>query len=123
MWGDQTWEEMTLGYFDVAVVRDHQSRSGAVRRYRVSRQVSTSTANSENPNRQHLGSNDEQFAEEFADSFLQKHDSNADGLLTRAEVPSIFGDYGFWTADQNYDSQITRDELIEAARGSRDRRR
>jgi hypothetical protein len=44
-------------------------------------------------------------------------------MIARSEVSTIFGDYGFWTADLNYDSQITRDELIEAARGSRDRRR
>lgn len=123
MWGDQTWEEMTLGYFDVAVLRDRNSRSGAVRRYRVSRQDSAETAGGQAHNRLEDGSDDQRFAEEFADKFIQKHDRNADVILTRSEVPPIFGDYGFWSTDQNYDSQITRDELIEAARGSRDRRR
>lgn len=123
MWGDQTWEEMTLGYFDVAVLRDRNSRSGAVRRYRVSSQDSAETAGGQAQSRLEDGSDDQRFAEEFADKFIQKHDRNADVILTRSEVPPIFSDYGFWSTDQNYDSQITRDELIEAARGSRDRRR
>jgi hypothetical protein len=123
MWGDQTWEEMTLGYFDVAVSRDRQSRSGAVRRYRVSRQASSEASDSQVRLRSEEGSDNQRYSVEFADSFIRKHDRNRDGMIARSEVSTIFGDYGFWTADLNYDSQITRDELIEAARGSRDRRR
>lgn len=124
MWGDQTWEEMTLGYFDVAVP------------YRVSglpsdsRQlaVSTSSGQSESRTRQSdrrfaFGGSrrrvlDEKSAVHFADEFLALYDSNGDGQLTMSEVPTVFKDYGFWIVDADRDGKVTREELVQAARGN-----
>lgn len=125
MWGDQTWEEMTLGYFDIAIPIQNPSAVSPS----VQHPVSTSTAaNADEESREALrpttllGSGkkslmNQEAAERYADSFLSKYDANQDGQLTMREVPNVFRDYGFWLVDTNRDGHVSREELILGARG------
>ena len=121
MWGDQTWEEMTLSYFDVAVPARREELIEAARQLVTSpsRSADAPSADAAGADSQALARQDPRRAEQFADQFLQRYDSNGDGRLTVREVPPIYRDYGFWIVDQDHDGQITREELIQAARGNR----
>jgi peroxiredoxin len=126
MWGDQTWEEMALGYFDVAVPYDASSSPGMRTTYR--RGSSAGAPDGRGPSIPRSGDQREpsptqdQLAEDFADDFLQRYDSNKDGVVTVKEVTTIFRDYGFQIVDTDRDRRITREELIQAARGRRENR-
>lgn len=108
MWGDQTWEEMTLGYFDVAIPLDSKGPDG-----RVARSPQTGNSRSGRPKRS------DEFVRNYVESTLKRFDSNQDGFITRGEVSAVFRDYGFWSVDKDKDGSISRSELEEAARGRR----
>jgi hypothetical protein len=63
-WGDQTWEEMMIGYFDVAVPFDDKTE--------------------ERPLEELLS------REEKADILLKRMDKNGDGVLVKEEIPQKF---------------------------------
>lgn len=110
MWGDQTFEEMTLGYFDVAIpMQDAQTPQQRRKNLSVALQVG----------RDHSVSLSAQHVAEFVESTLRRFDSNRDGIISWDETSSVFRNYGFVVVDQNHDARITRDELEAAARGDR----
>ncbi len=87
-WGDQTTDEMMIGYFDVLVPKDsHTGDQSSRTQYpdpsRIARRVS------------------------------QTLDGNSDGKLDRSEVPQRWQNQ-FNLLDQNQDNTITADELKES---------
>lgn len=116
MWGDQTWEEMALGYFDVAIPRKAteearqagkgRMKTGAPQLRRPAKASDDAEAN-------------QQFVDSYVKDMLSKYDSNNDGEISRKEVFGVFRDYGYWVLDSNRDEKITKEELEKAARGRR----
>jgi mono/diheme cytochrome c family protein len=94
-WGDQTWEEMAVAFFEVAQPRDteHQHTASTDQR---SQSTSRATA-------------------AFVDDYFQRFDSNRDGMLTRDELPVAVKHFRFRRYDADGDNMITRDELMAAA--------
>ncbi|MFO0943471.1 MAG: hypothetical protein U0930_22275 [Pirellulales bacterium] len=115
MWGDQTWEEMALGYFDVAIPR---KVTGEARQAQSSR-PRTGPPQSRRANTGKDGELNEKFVETYVNDMLAKYDSNKDGEIARKEVFGVFRDYGYWVLDSNRDEKITKEELEQAARGRR----
>lgn len=115
MWGDQTWEEMAVAFFEVSRPRNStgnlQGRSITQRSDRSNGPspipMNPSPANTENEN-----------AARYADEYLAKWDSNNDGIVSWEESPRVLRDFGFSRIDRNNDRQITRDELIQAGQAS-----
>jgi hypothetical protein len=103
MWGDQTWEEMALGYFDVAIP---VNSVGARKRNFAATKKSTGSSE-----------RSDEFVRNYVDKTLTRFDSNGDGIISRSEVSTVFRDYGFWSVDKDHDGLITRSELEETARG------
>jgi hypothetical protein len=98
-WGDQTFEEMFLAYFAIAIPLDRdtgpdpaQLRRQRERAHRIGRQ------------------------------FIQRFDSNGDGKLVRSELPASTATFAFGRLDRNGDEVITNDEAVEAARQGAGRR-
>jgi hypothetical protein len=85
-WGDQSWDEMLIGYFDVATPR---------------------TADGESPLMNELR---RQLAGIDASELLQRLDSNRDGVLQREEFPARLRDR-FDRLDTNRDQQVSVEEL------------
>lgn len=86
LWGDQSWEEMMIGYADVAIpVKGADSEL-------VAREIRRST----------LG--------DFAGRLFQTLDKNADGKIERHEVEPRW-QARFERVDQNGDGVVTREEL------------
>ncbi len=82
-WGDQTREEMMIGYFDIAMDRsDFESDNVDLKRHVVLVRV------------------------------MDRYDKNRDGIIERAEVPKpVVG--RFVSLDKNADSRVTFAELAE----------
>lgn len=101
-WGDQSFEEMAVAFFEVAVPR------GSLEEYRRSRR--------EPSEKEH------DVAQELADRLFERHDGDNDGLLSRNELPLAFAIFAFNRFDFDNDSLLTPDEVFEAALANETRR-
>jgi hypothetical protein len=99
-WGDQTWEEMAVAFFEVAVPRSGDAPV---------RDRSTTSAPTGPP------------PVSLADQFLERFDANRDGVVVESEVPPSVERFGFRSFDADGDGWLTRSEIEQAAR--RERRR
>jgi peroxiredoxin len=89
-WGDQTWEEMMIGFYDVVVpISKTEMEKGQVPDF--------------NPG-----------PEQIAKSLLDRFDKNHDGKITRDEIPSepFQMRFLFTQLDRNKDGVITLDEIV-----------
>ena len=99
-WGDQTWEEMAVAFFDVAtplqsdVAVSMDQQSGIPEE---SRQKIDAIANAK------------------VDAFFEKMDLDGDGLVRYEETSKTFQRFGFWSLDDNSDQIIDRAEVLEEA--------
>lgn len=91
-WGDQTWQEMMIAFFDVAIPVDPPNRT--VRR--TERRALTKDA--------------EDRAQRAADELIARFDRDGDGAVQRKETPNAFATFAFNRFDANRDKTITRDE-------------
>lgn len=99
MWGEQTWEEMALAFFEVArPVGGDEERA---------------------PRSSAAAEPEDVVAAARADRFLERFDADRDGVVVRTEAPRIVRDYSFSLLDADGDGRITRDEAIRAMRGRR----
>lgn len=100
-WGDQTWEEMMIGYFDVAVPVD-----------------SRADGEQEPSDRQQpLRTLIEKRIDEKAREIIDRYDKNDDGIVRRAEVPERL-QRTFDRLDANGDGEIDFEELRSRLRAS-----
>lgn len=93
-WGDQTWEEMMIAYFDISVPRDKESE----------KQGATAGAENEAELRKQ--------AEERADQLIARFDTDKDGKISFDELPQQFKQ-GITRFDTDGDKFVSRDELIK----------
>ena len=84
-WGDQTWEEMMIGYFDVAIPRDKSAEKSKP-----------------------ITNNNE--AALHASRIIAKHDKDGDGQVLRTEV-SEKGHNVFDQLDRDKNKIVTKEEL------------
>jgi hypothetical protein len=107
MWGDQTWEEMAVAFFEVSVPRTADGEN-----HRGWRQAGGSTQDTaaSTPRSPQVDAN------RYADEFLRRFDRNGDGVVHFAEATRIVQDYSFRIIDRDNDRRVTREELLEASR-------
>lgn len=102
-WGDQTWEEMAIAFFEVSQplkqpsdpTPDHISKAR--------------TKDIRPSDRSHA-------AEKFATDFLSALDRDRDGIVTFEEAPLSIQRFSFWRFDTNNDYKIDRAELLKLER-------
>ena len=121
MWGDQTWEEMAVAFFEVARPLELADSNVAARtinqrseRPMPQRSDRPSDSSSKNPD------TESPAAAAFADEYIGKWDANGDGIVGWEEAPKIQRDFGFSRIDSDGNGLLTREELIRASR-KRDR--
>ena len=95
-WGDQTWNEMMIGFFEVAVPRG----------YWESRRKSQPQGPTEA---------DRERAQRIADRLFERFDVNKDNRIDRDELPSTFRKFAFYRYDRNRDQVITSEEVYQFA--------
>lgn len=108
VWGDQTWEEMSVAFLEVA--KPLKQDSAVLELVNNSAEVNTTSKTMDEPTAGQT---------KYADDFLAKFDANKDGAVMVAEVPRIVKDYSFRRIDTDGNGSITREELIAAARMKR----
>ncbi len=108
VWGDQTWEEMSVAFLEVAKPVKKESGEHSPTKDAAVVQSAINELNEPTPGQL-----------EYADNFLAKFDANKDGSVIVAEVPRIIKDRSFDQIDADDNGSITRDELIAAARTKR----
>lgn len=96
-WGDQTFEEMAVAFFEVAQPRNLESKK------------STEVDSSNSLSKPTTSAKDATVVK----NFFERFDRNNDGRIMRSEVTKAMKHFAFRTYDSNGDDQITRDELLE----------
>ena len=98
-WGDQTWQEMAVAFFDIAHPLDQP---------RVVARPKEDPAAVALRNRR---------IQKDTDLFLSQLDRNGDGVVVPAETPDAFRKFGFRRMDQDGDGRLVRSEIeAEVAR-------
>lgn len=103
-WGDQTWEEMAVAFFEVSEPRGGESEPEP-QHNKQKLIVKTSDEKTEN-----------ESADKFVDQFFVRFDKNRDGRVEQHETPLGFRRFAFFDFDQNGDGKLTRDEIQAAAK-------
>ncbi|HUG90077.1 MAG TPA: alkyl hydroperoxide reductase, partial [Planctomycetaceae bacterium] len=96
-WGDQTWEEMAVAFFEVAVPRGAAPASRPARR-----------APAEPPPRR------TREAGAFVRRFFERFDHNRDGAVDESELPLSIRRFGFWELDEDGDGRLVPAEIENA---------
>lgn len=101
-WGDQTWEEMAIAFFDVSRPRKPkldapEDQTAASGKKSVSDRI-------------------QKKAEKLADKFLKKYDADGDGLIQREDVPLTMQARAFRRTDSDRNGSVNREELVNQFR-------
>lgn len=93
-WGDQTWEEMAIAFFEVAYPRGEKPKPRS-------------------PRKEVAQKSPEQTREiaDFVEKFFKRFDENGDGVIRRTEMPLSQQRFGFRQFDRNDDGVLDREEI------------
>ncbi len=100
-WGEQTWEEMAVAFFDIAEPLEVVAEETQPSQSFVVAEVPASL---------------QQRREDFVNQFFTRFDVDGDGKVRPGDVSQAFSAFGFWRFDNNSDRVLDRDELLEASR-------
>jgi peroxiredoxin len=100
-WGDQTWEEMAIAFFDVARPRKSESK----------KLDETKATKKEFPEDRY-----QQKLTRQTQKFLQRFDLNNDGAIQEDELPLSIRFKEFNRSDSNHDGKVDREELMDQFR-------
>ncbi len=98
-WGDQTWEEMAVAFFEVAQPIDSEDAAPSP---------------ADPPPKEKVVVNNDKV-EAFVNDFFERFDADSNDELVRDELPRSIRRFGFWQYDLDSDGILTRDELRIAA--------
>jgi mono/diheme cytochrome c family protein len=93
-WGDQTWEEMAVAFFDVATPLE-PARPAAVS-HELDPQISAQRS-------------------DFVTQFFLQFDRDSNQVIMPEETPESFRIFGFWRYDNDGNGLLDRDEIEQAA--------
>ncbi|WP_160168224.1 redoxin domain-containing protein [Novipirellula maiorica] len=99
-WGDQTWQEMAVTF--VAVAKPLNPKSNPRK---------TTVDDAERQRREQQRKMKEHEASEFADRYIQRFDSDSDGVITKHELPDSVRMFAFRSFDHDDDGKISHDEI------------
>ncbi len=100
-WGDQTWEEMAIAFFDVAVPLGTKRTPSKKKQVVAPEDIAAK----------------QKAIDKRVQDFLSQLDVDGDGVVTREEAPLTFQKFGFRELDRNDDRVIDRMEVeFHAAR-------
>jgi peroxiredoxin len=108
-WGDQTWEEMAIVFYEVSRPRQREHAAGR-EAVSLNRSAEIAPPAAADPNHQH---------QEMADAFFRDLDSDGDGLIRYEEVNRAVQLRIFHQIDTNGDQIIDRQELLDYLRRTR----
>lgn len=101
-WGDQTWEEMAVAFFDVSRPRQ---RANDTTNETSNDQPSTAGADA-------VSDVVRKKAEKRADNFLKRFDKDRDGFVQYQDVPLTMQVSAFGRGDVDHNQMLDREELV-----------
>ncbi len=106
-WGDQTWEEMAIGFFDISVPREPSSEGAKKHMLDVS----------EEPSSAELAKLQTKIDKVVKD-FFERFDGDNDGIILRSELPLAMrtGRGGYSKFNTDGKRGLTRDEVAAEAK-------
>ena len=104
MWGDQTFEEMAVAFFDVERPRTSTTSSSAEKSQSIL---------PDKPTIDSLNEQQRERLDKFVAKYFERFDNNRDGQVIKSELPRIKR-YEASSFDQNDDRAVTPEELTEA---------
>jgi peroxiredoxin len=96
-WGDQTWEEMAVAFFEIAVPRKNARNA----------EPAPAAAAAETDRRSDR-------VQRFTTEFFSRFDANSNGQIHRSELPLSMERFGFWSWDYDGDGSLTSTEVMRA---------
>ncbi len=119
-WGDQTWEEMAVAFFDVAFPREAQMATPLSLERRERRQPNPGSGGVGDDAMDGLPGTAERELqiEREAREFLNEFDHNGDEVVLPNETPAAFRHFGFQQYDLDRDGRLTLAEIRESFRKS-----
>lgn len=102
-WGDQTWEEMAVVFAIVSVPRVEKELA-----------IAEPTAEEKAAEEARWDAAVKR-ANEFADDFIARFDTNNDNRVSSGELPRSTRRFGNWSLDHDQDGVVTREEIVDAA--------
>jgi peroxiredoxin len=110
MWGDQTWEEMAVAFFEIATPLASKESDAIGRKGRDKALLAKSDTLETSP-----------AATQWAKGYMGRFDKNGDGRVASSETNDLIRRYSFNTIDKNGDGFLTSDELEKSFEGRRGR--
>ena len=104
MWGDQTFEEMAVAFFDVERPRKSAKSSKAEKRQSIL---------PAQPTIEFLTEDQRKRLDKFVVKYFDRFDGNRDGQVVKSELPRIKR-YEANRFDKNDDGSVTPDELTKS---------
>ena len=109
-WGDQTWEEMAIAFFEIAVPLKAPQEAEPPRN---KQRLVLPSGKEPGP---------EESTEKFVADFFARFDQNRDGIVEKHETPLAFRQYAFRRYDSDNNGQLSREEVQSAAERPRRQR-
>lgn len=103
-WGDQTWEEMAVAFFEVAE---------PIKKPQPTLQDSKVDVDVHPPA---ISADRQKRIDEFVDKFFARFDKNEDGLVSKVETSFAFQKFSFHLFNADNDDLLSRDEITDAAK-------
>lgn len=103
-WGDQTWEEMAVAFFQVSEPRKPSNQGS-----KKTKSKAASLTKARQAKRQ-------QKIDGYVERALSKMDANQDGQIARSETSVVVRHFNFEDFDHDGNGIATRDELIKTAK-------
>jgi peroxiredoxin len=120
MWGDQTYEEMAVAFFQVSQpLRDQPEEMEDAEEVTEEKHAGETEGPAERVVENELPEPTPEVKarmEAAATEMLSRFDKNQDGQVARSETPWVFRRYQFRQIDSDSDSLLTREEIEKAAR-------
>ena len=103
-WGDQTWEEMAMAFYDIAVPIDMGTGEAET-------EADESFVEPESK----MSPADIAKIDAIEKKFFEQFDANDDNQIVRSELPRSTRNWGFRDLDFDRDGEISRDDIRRAA--------
>ena len=105
-WGDQTWEEMAIAFYDISVPRKKTAQKAKPE----------TEGKEEKKTERKLSAAQLKKVDEIVRKYFERFDKDGDDIILRSELPRAVRTWGFNAYDKDGDGKLSREEVREQAK-------